>query len=159
MKEDFDLPDEEATEALARRAARHLPDDGTPLVLYLRGDLGAGKTTFARGMLRQLGEKGPVRSPTYGLLAEYPVPGGMVVHMDLYRLRATEELQALALADLLPGSRLWLIEWPERAEHGLPRADAQIRLEVYGAGRRAHLEAFSERGQSWLRILCADSGS
>jgi len=92
-------------------------------------------------------------------VSDIPVPGGMVVHMDLYRLRGTEELQALALADLLPGSRLWLIEWPERAEHGLPRADAQIRLEVYGAGRRAHLEAFSERGQSWLRILCADSGS
>jgi tRNA threonylcarbamoyladenosine biosynthesis protein TsaE len=128
-------------------------------VLYLRGDLGAGKTTFARGMLRQLGEAGPVRSPTYGLLTEYPVAGGVVVHMDLYRLRQPEELQALALADLLPGSRLWLVEWPERAGHGLPQADAQVQLEVRGSGRRAQLQAFSDRGRSWQQILCADSGS
>ena len=159
MTEAFDLPDEAATEALAQRAARHLPHDGLPLVLYLRGDLGAGKTTLARGMLRELGEAGPVRSPTYSLLAEYPVPGGTVVHMDLYRLREAEELQALALADLLPGSQLWLVEWPERASTGLPHPDAQIQLEVRGAGRGAHLQAFSERGVSWQRSLCADSRS
>ena len=158
MTEMFELPDEQGTDALARRAARHLPDDGAPLVLYLRGDLGAGKTTFARGMLRQLGENGPVRSPTYGLLAEYPVPGGVVVHIDLYRLRVPEELKALALPDLLPGSRLWLVEWPERANTGLPRPDAQIQLEVWGSGRRAHLQAFSERGRSWVQGICADRG-
>jgi tRNA threonylcarbamoyladenosine biosynthesis protein TsaE len=159
MTQHFELADEEATLRLARRAALHLPSDGAPLVLYLRGDLGAGKTTFARGMLRELGETGPVRSPTYGLLTEYPVPGGMVVHMDLYRLREAGELHALALADLLPGSLLWLVEWPERAATGLPRPDAQVQLEVQGAGRRAQLQSFSERGRSWQQIVCADSGS
>jgi tRNA threonylcarbamoyladenosine biosynthesis protein TsaE len=158
MSEVFELPDEEATEALARRAARHLPAGDAPLVLYLRGDLGAGKTTFARGMLRELGETGLVRSPSYGLLAEYPVSGGVVVHMDLYRLRAPAELHALALADLLPGSCLWLIEWPERAEGiGLPQADATVWLDVSGSGRRARLAASTERGRSWQQDVCADS--
>jgi len=154
----FELADEGATEALGRRAARHLPADNAPLVLYLCGDLGAGKTTFARGMLREMGETGLVRSPSYGLLAEYPVAAGTVVHMDLYRLRVPAELHALALADLLPGSCLWLIEWPERTEGiGLPQADATVWLDVSGGGRRARLEPFTGRGRSWQQDVCADS--
>ncbi|HTQ35478.1 MAG TPA: tRNA (adenosine(37)-N6)-threonylcarbamoyltransferase complex ATPase subunit type 1 TsaE, partial [Steroidobacteraceae bacterium] len=94
------LADEAATLALAARLARALPE-GT-LIAWLHGELGAGKTTLARGLLHGLGEPGPVRSPTYGLLAEYATPAGPVLHLDLYRLRGPEELAPLGLADYLP---------------------------------------------------------
>lgn len=155
----FPLPDEAATLDLARRAARHLGGPDAPLVLHLQGDLGVGKTSFARGMLRALGEAGPVRSPTYGLLAEYPTPGGRVVHIDLYRLRAPEELAALGLADHLPGSLLWLVEWPEKGQGGpMPPADAVLSLAVQGDGRRLGARALTPAGRRWLDALCADSG-
>lgn len=149
-----ELPDERATEAFAARAARAVPDRGEPLVLYLHGELGTGKTCVARGMLREMGEEGPVRSPTYGLLTEYPLPCGVVVHMDLYRLRGPGELHALGLADAMAGSRLWLIEWPERAQGtGLPKPDAQLWLEARGEGRRLRIEADSASGRQWLDSL------
>jgi len=155
----FPLADEAATEALAGHAARRLDPGSAPLVVYLEGDLGAGKTSFARGMLRALGETGPVRSPTYGLLAEYGTPAGRVVHIDLYRLRSPAELSALGLADHLPGSLLWLVEWPEKGRGGLmPAADAVLRLEVEGSGRRLEGRALTRAGESWLAGLCADCG-
>ncbi|HMA12686.1 MAG TPA: tRNA (adenosine(37)-N6)-threonylcarbamoyltransferase complex ATPase subunit type 1 TsaE [Steroidobacteraceae bacterium] len=158
MKQRFLLPDEAATGKLAARAAHHL-NARAPLVLHLQGDLGAGKTTFARGMLRELGETGPVRSPTYGLMAEYDTPRGRVVHLDLYRLRSAAELSALGLADHLPGSLLWLVEWPEKGEGGLmPAPDALLRLEVQGAGRHAQIRALTPAGSQWLAGICADSG-
>lgn len=159
MSADFFLPDEAATEALARRAARGVQSAEQPLVLYLQGELGSGKTCFARGMLRELGETGPVRSPTYGLLAEYLTPRGRVVHIDLYRLRSPQEIQALGLADQLPGSALWLIEWPERADGGrLPAADARLCIDVVPQGRQIRCLAESAAGRLWLSNLCADSG-
>lgn len=145
------LPDEAATLAHAAGLAAALPEAEAPLVVYLHGDLGAGKTTLARGLLRAMGETGAVRSPTYGLLAEYTPPAGRVLHLDLYRLRGAEELTALGLADYLPGSRLWLIEWPELASgHGLPAADAEIYLELMGSGRNLRLEARSSLGMRWV---------
>jgi tRNA threonylcarbamoyladenosine biosynthesis protein TsaE len=158
VKQQFWLPDEAATEYLAGRAARQLNPGVSPLVLHLQGDLGAGKTSFARGMLRELGEAGPVRSPTYGLLADYETPGGRVVHIDLYRLRAPAELAALGLADQLPGSLLWLVEWPEKGRGGvMPPADALLLLEVEGDGRRLRVEAITPAGRDWLAGICADS--
>jgi tRNA threonylcarbamoyladenosine biosynthesis protein TsaE len=155
----FPLADEAATEALAGRAARKLAPGSAPLVVYLEGDLGAGKTSFARGMLRALGETGPVRSPTYGLLSEYDTPAGRVVHIDLYRLRSAAELASLGLADHLPGSLLWLVEWPEKGEGGLmPAADAVLRVEVEGHGRRLDGRAMTPAGARWLEALCADCG-
>ena len=154
MSFEVELADDAATEDFARRAARSLSPADAPLVLYLQGDLGAGKTSLARGMLRELGETGPVRSPTYGLLTEYALPGGVVVHIDLYRLRGPEELQALGLADLLAQTRLWLIEWPERAAgKGLPQPDASLRLELSGRGRRLHIEPCTDPGRQWLESL------
>jgi tRNA threonylcarbamoyladenosine biosynthesis protein TsaE len=154
------LPDEAATLAWATRLARCLPPSGTPLVLYLHGDLGTGKTTLARGMLHALGEQGAVRSPTYGLLAEYTTPVGRVLHLDLYRLRSPGELLALGLGDYLPGSRLWLIEWPEHsAGQGLPLPDAEAHLLVQGAGRRIRLSACSPAGEQWLLAANAGTGS
>jgi tRNA threonylcarbamoyladenosine biosynthesis protein TsaE len=140
--------------------ARALPAQAPPLVLYLHGDLGAGKTTLARGVLRELGESGPVRSPTYSLVAEYEPAGQRVLHLDLYRLNSPDELQALGLADYLHGSRLWLVEWPERGEGGgLPPADASLYLEPDGGGRRVQLIPASAAGRAWVAALQTDSGS
>ena len=153
------LADEAATESLAGIAAAHLPEQQGPLVVYLHGDLGAGKTSFARGMLRALGEVGPVRSPTYALLAEYATPQGRVVHIDLYRLKEPDELAALGLTDYLPGSRLWLIEWPERAAGlGLPPADVHLHIEVAGSGRRLRFEPVTAAGRQWVATLTAGTG-
>jgi tRNA threonylcarbamoyladenosine biosynthesis protein TsaE len=159
MSGQFFLPDEAATEDLARQAARHLQARTTPLVLYLQGDLGAGKTSFARGMLRAMGVTGPVRSPTYGLLSEYQTAQGRVVHIDLYRLRSAAELNALGLADHLPGSVLWLVEWPDKGRGGvMPLPDAEVWLEVEGAGRQLRVVGLTPAGADWLSRLCADSG-
>lgn len=148
------LPDEAAALDYAAQMARCLPADAAPLVLYLHGDLGAGKTTLARGMLQALGETGAVRSPTYGLVAEYELAAGRMLHLDLYRLHGPEELLALGLADYLPGSRLWLIEWPERgAGAGLPAADAEVFLEPEGGGRRIQLRPHSGVGRQWVGAL------
>jgi tRNA threonylcarbamoyladenosine biosynthesis protein TsaE len=155
----IELPDEAATLACAARLARHLPRGPQPLVLYLQGDLGAGKTTLARGMLHALGEQGAVRSPTYSLLAEYEPPAGRVLHLDLYRLSGPEELAALALPDLLPGSILWLVEWPDRARgRGLPPADTLVFLDLAGTGRRLRLDARTAEGKHWLTAVNADAG-
>lgn len=154
------LPDEAATLQLGARLARALPPDAMPLVVYLHGDLGAGKTTLARGILRELGETGPVRSPTYALVALYSPGGQTVVHLDLYRLESPDELLALGLPDYLPGSRLWLVEWPGKAAGtGLPGADAHVYLEPAGASRRASIAAASPRGESWAAIVSPDSSS
>jgi len=152
----LDLDDDSATAALGQLPAEGLqPGD----FVLLEGDLGAGKTTFARGMLRALGESGPVRSPTYGLLSEYHTPRGRVVHMDLYRMRSPAELAALGLDDLLPGSLLWLVEWPEKGAGGvMPAADALLRLVVVDGGRRLHAEALTEAGRHYLHAVYADTG-
>lgn len=152
------LADETATLQYAARLAQALPAHA-PLVLYLHGDLGAGKTTIARGLLQALGERGAVRSPTYALMAEYePQPALRVMHLDLYRLSDPDELHALGLADHLADSRLWLIEWPERgAGGGLPPADAHLYLEPEAGGRRVRLLAATAPGAAWVRSLDADS--
>jgi tRNA threonylcarbamoyladenosine biosynthesis protein TsaE len=152
------LADEEATLAFAARLAQSLPDEH-PMVVYLRGDLGAGKTTLTRGLLHAMGETGPVRSPTYGLLAEYTPPPGRVLHLDLYRLRDADELMALGLADHLPESRLWLIEWPEMGEgQGLPPPDIELQLDVERDGRHVRLVPQSPLGQRWVTALSAGGG-
>jgi tRNA threonylcarbamoyladenosine biosynthesis protein TsaE len=153
------LPDEAATLRLAADMAGCLPATGPPFVMYLQGDLGTGKTTLTRGILRALGEQGTVRSPTYGLISEYRTGVGQVLHLDLYRLRAADELAALGLADYLADSRLWLIEWPERAEGArLPPADVRVFLDVEAAGRRLRVEPGSAAGRSWCAGCDPDPG-
>ncbi|HUG73968.1 MAG TPA: tRNA (adenosine(37)-N6)-threonylcarbamoyltransferase complex ATPase subunit type 1 TsaE [Steroidobacteraceae bacterium] len=154
------LADEAATVVLGARLAHQLPAQTAPLVLYLHGDLGAGKTTLARGILQALGETGPVRSPTYSLVAEYQPAGQRVLHLDLYRLNSPDELRTLGLTDYLPGSRLWLVEWPDRGEGGgLPAPDASLYLEPVGTARRARFVAVTPSGHDWAAAVEADSGS
>ncbi len=117
---------------------------------WLAGDLGAGKTTFVRGLLRQLGVTGPVRSPTYSLLERY-APGPVeVLHGDLYRLEGPGSLAALGLDDFDRGGMLWLIEWPERGEGALPPPDLRLALSVEPGGHRIECRANSAAGESWL---------
>ena len=141
------LPDAETTEELARRLASCAPPRA---VVFLEGDLGAGKSTLARAWLRALGVTGAIKSPTYTLVERYPLPAGEAVHLDLYRLAAASELDFLGLDELAADASLWLVEWPERGRDGLPAPDLVIHLAAQGEGRRAELVAGSSAGQAWL---------
>ena len=139
------LPDTDATEGLGQALARTRP---AVAVVHLRGDLGAGKSTLARALLRALGVAGAIRSPTYTLVERYPVEGGEAWHLDLYRIGDAGELEFLGLDE--GAAVLWLVEWPERGGAALLPADLQVDLSVEGNGRAARLVAASPQGQQWL---------
>jgi tRNA threonylcarbamoyladenosine biosynthesis protein TsaE len=144
----LNLPDAVATEALGEILGETRPEHG---VLYLQGELGAGKSTLARALLRALGVPGAIRSPTYTLIEPYLLPSGdEAVHLDLYRIAHPGELEFLGLDALAAQAALWLVEWPERGAGGLPAADVKINLSVQGEGRQAVLEAASDKGSEWL---------
>jgi len=150
-----DLPDESAMAALAERLA---PAVGGGGVLFLRGDLGAGKTTFARALLRALGVGERIKSPTYSLIETYRVPAvapaeRAIHHLDLYRIADPGELEWLGLPDLCGESSLLLVEWPERGGDALPGADLLVDLAYAERGRRAVLHALTPRGAAWLAPL------
>jgi tRNA threonylcarbamoyladenosine biosynthesis protein TsaE len=130
----------EETEALGARLLGMLPSPRAPLVVELSGDLGTGKSTFARGVLRALGVTGPIKSPSYTLLETYELPPGnpslTAVHLDLYRLNDPEELEHLGLADYHRPGYLWLVEWPEKAAGRLPRPDLRFQFSIFDAGHR-----------------------
>ena len=108
-----------------------------PLVIGLRGDLGSGKTTWVRAMLRGLGYSGRVPSPTYTLLEQYACDGLSIVHLDLYRLRGGDELENLGLRDWLAEPSRWIaVEWPERAPQLAERCDLTLELAIPAPGRR-----------------------
>lgn len=134
------LADETATLAFA---ARLLPSlSGAPLV-FLQGQLGAGKTTLVRGILRALGHEGSVKSPTYTLLEPYEVDGRTVYHFDLYRIGDSEELDFIGMDELLDADAIKLVEWPEQGAGRLPEADVTIRMSLEGEGRRIEVSAKS----------------
>ncbi len=141
------LPDARATDALGGLLSRTQPENA---IVYLHGDLGAGKSTLARAWLRDLGVTGAIRSPTYTLVEHYLLDGGrMALHLDLYRIAAPGELEFLALDDA--SASLWLVEWPERGGHALPEADLHVCLELAGDGRRVELRVGSPVGAAWLK--------
>lgn len=150
MKREFALPDPDATAALGERLAGARP---ARAVVFLAGDLGAGKSTLARAWLRALGVTGAIKSPTYALVERYPIPGGEAAHLDLYRLAAAAELDFLGLDELAAEATLWLVEWPERGAGSLPPPDLRLTLAVDGDGRRATVEAASPEGEAWLDRL------
>ena len=150
------LADAAATEAMGGKLARGLT--GRPgLVVYLRGELGAGKTTLVRGWLRALGVTGPIRSPTYTLVEPYEIGGRSLLHMDLYRLSDAMELEQLGVYDTPPESSVWLVEWPEHAAAGLPPPDLSISLKLAGAGREIGLEAAPGLSQALQSLLAAET--
>lgn len=144
------LPDESATlalgAALAGRASKGL-------VLYLRGDLGAGKTTLVRGLLRALGYRGRVKSPTYTLLEPYAISGLNFYHFDFYRFKDRTEWVSSGFREYFNPDTLCIVEWPERAGGLLAPADLGVTLEIDGAGRRATLASHSAAGAAWLSSL------
>jgi tRNA threonylcarbamoyladenosine biosynthesis protein TsaE len=157
MKATWRLPGARQSEALGAALARGCPwDEAEPRLIYLSGELGAGKTTLAAALLQTLGVEEIVRSPSYALIETYAARAGEAVHIDLYRLRGSEELQQLGLRDYLNGRTLLLIEWPERAPGALPGPDLQVLLEPCEAGaatgRSGSIEARSSSGERWLAL-------
>jgi len=122
-------------------------------VVYLHGDLGAGKTTLVRGFLRFLGHVGAVKSPTYTLIEPYQAGGRDIYHLDLYRLGDPEELDYLGIRDLLDETAVLLVEWPERGLGELPAADIEVNIDYLNDGRRLQLHSRSPRGDSVLSRL------
>jgi len=136
--EQVDLPDEAATLALGASLARRLIGGGA--CVYLEGDLGAGKTTLVRGLLRGLGHEGAVKSPTYTIVEPYELGGVHIYHFDLYRLGDPEELELIGVRDYFSSDSLCLLEWPERGAGVVPSPDLTITLAVNGRGRKATLD-------------------
>lgn len=141
------IADAAAMEALGAALAGAL---GGGLIVHLTGELGAGKTTLVRGVLRGLGHAGNVRSPTYTLVEPYELAGRRIYHLDLYRLADPEELEWIGIRDLLDADSLALIEWPERGAGVLPPADLEIAIAYFGTGRSVTLTAHSEAGERVL---------
>lgn len=146
----LELPDEAATLALGARVGKILRGG---LSVWLQGNLGAGKTTLVRGLLRGLGYEGKVKSPTYTLVEPYVISGIYLYHFDLYRFVDPEEWEAAGFRDYFNPQSVCLIEWPDKAGDLLPSADIQISLEPSGAGRSATLTAATELGKACLNAL------
>jgi tRNA threonylcarbamoyladenosine biosynthesis protein TsaE len=146
------LPDESATQALGAALARALSPG---LVIYLHGDLGAGKTALTRALLHACGHKGTVRSPTYTLSEPYRVAidgkGVNVIHYDLYRMGSPEEFLDAGFREDFDGANICIVEWPEKGEPVLPSPDVRITLSVSGPGREVELQALSQLG-----LLCLE---
>jgi tRNA threonylcarbamoyladenosine biosynthesis protein TsaE len=141
------LQSAEATEQFGAALWSLLPPK---CLVFLHGDLGAGKTTLVRGFLQAAGHVGAVKSPTYTLVEEYRIGGRKIYHFDLYRLADPEELEWIGIRDYLDEQSICIVEWPEMGEGMLPAADVSIRLSVQDAGRLIDIEVFSDE----LKRLC-----
>lgn len=149
------LPDPESTMRAGRRLAAALRTRGEGVArkarsVHLSGPLGAGKTTLVRGLMRGLGHRGPVKSPTYTLLEPYELAGLSVYHFDLYRLSTALELDDFGARDYFHERALCLVEWPERGEGALPLPDLVLELRVFGDGRQLFAKATTREGRDWL---------
>jgi tRNA threonylcarbamoyladenosine biosynthesis protein TsaE len=144
------LPDADATEAFGASLAGCCENG---LLVFLSGELGAGKTTLVRGLMRALGHRGAVKSPTYTLLESYRCGGLQLHHLDLYRLADPGELEWLGIRDLLGGDAVCLVEWPERGAGVLPPPDLALNLDYRGEGRCLVALARGRRGVEVLRCL------
>jgi len=141
---------EEAMESLGETLSKALKDGG---VVYLEGDLGMGKTTLVRGVLRGLGYQGPVKSPTYTIVEPYEFDGSEAYHFDLYRVGNAEELEFMGIRDYFTIGSLCLIEWAEMGRGVLPEADLVISLQLIRQGRHVSFIAQSEKGNVALNVL------
>lgn len=149
MKLSFFLEDETALIAFSKKIASALSVD---TVIYLQGQLGAGKTTLVRGILRALGYTGTIRSPTYTLVEIYELAQAQIFHLDLYRLHHPQELEYLGIWEQIDQA-IFLIEWPEHGLGFLPLADLRCEIILENQGRRINLRAVSEKAEKILRQI------
>ncbi|MDD7805195.1 MAG: tRNA (adenosine(37)-N6)-threonylcarbamoyltransferase complex ATPase subunit type 1 TsaE [Endozoicomonas sp. (ex Botrylloides leachii)] len=124
-------------------------------IIFLHGDLGAGKTTFCRGVLTELGHKGTVKSPTYTLVEPYEVNDQKIYHFDLYRLADPEELEFIGGRDYFEEKSLCLVEWPTKGEGALPVADAELLFEYHSSGRKVTFTIGSKYGEKIVDTMIA----
>ena len=144
-------PDEAATQAFAARLANGLQRHGLDGCITLAGDLGAGKTTLVRHLLRALGVSGRVKSPTYAVVEPYHVEAGAIWHFDFYRFNDPREWEDAGFRDIVASPGLKLCEWPARAQGLLPVTDLALHIEVDVEERRTvHLQAHTARARQWL---------
>ena len=149
-EQQFSAADEEAMVALGGRIGSAL---AAPLVIYLEGDLGMGKTTLSRGIVQGFGHRGAVKSPTYTLVEPYELGELTLYHFDLYRLGDPEELEFMGIRDYFGPHAICLVEWPQRGSGFLPPADLVITIERMGSGRRLTLRASTEPGMAVLERI------
>jgi len=153
----IDLPDETHTQALAQALAPCIIRDAAAngARIHLRGDLGAGKTSFVRALLRAAGVAGRIKSPSYALLETYKVSSLYFYHIDFYRFEHGTDWLDAGFGDLLQERAVILIEWPQQAGGSLPPPDLDVQLDYVACGRRATLTAHSTQGSAWLHPLAS----
>ena len=145
----IELNNSDETESLGALLWKALPKK---CLLFLYGDLGAGKTTLMRGLLREAGHAGAVKSPTYSLVEEYHLPDHPIFHFDLYRLKDPEELEWFGVNDYLNQNALCCVEWPEMGEGYLPSADVEVRLSHREYGRIIEINVLADSLKNKLSI-------
>lgn len=148
----WQLIDAQATEALGAVLAQRLEPGA---VVHLSGDLGAGKTTLARGLLRALGVVGHIKSPTFTIVEPYNAPKFPVYHFDFYRFSDPAQWDEAGFDEYFDAASVVLVEWPERVAGKLTAPDLQVELAIADTGHSATLRAFTDRGRAWLSALPA----
>ena len=150
MNKDYEIeiPDEQAMRALGARLSTLVSPGVT---LFLKGDLGAGKTTLVRGFLRAMGHHEAVKSPTYTMVEPYDIAGKTIYHFDLYRLVTPEELDLIGIRDYFSHESICLVEWPENGQGVLPLSDLTCTISIEDTGRIVSLEQHTSKGAAILK--------
>lgn len=149
----IDLFDEQSSECLANRLANYLTP---PLVIAFSGEIGAGKTTIIRAMLKQMGVTSAIKSPTFSLVESYVCHDVPIHHFDLYRIHHEDELEYLGFRDYFSRQSICCIEWAEHAGKALPAIDIRFKLDIKGAGRQLQITAVSDAGNRILACLAGE---
>ena len=149
----INLPTERASKEVAARLAACLV---SPLVIAFSGEIGAGKTTLIRAMLRSLGVTSAIKSPTFSLVESYQTNHLQIHHFDLYRVQDETELDYIGFRDYFSEDAVCCIEWPERVSSCLENADIRFSLHVKGVGREMHIHAYTPAGTSMLSCLLGE---